>query len=238
MMYDRHENTIEGFSETSIRLQAAFINRVFGWMTAGLAVTGLVAWYLSACHADLIIKMGRGMMLILLLEFLIVIGLSSAIRSISPLTALLGFVFYAALNGVSFSVIFTAFEFNSVAATFFVTSGTFGAMGLYGWLTKRDLTGIGSLCFMGLIGIIIASLVNIFLRNALADMVVSWIGVLIFVGLTAYDTQKIKILAINAGEGNLTENESRKTAIMGALELYLDFINLFLYILRIFGRRR
>lgn len=238
MIYDHNENTTAGFDSTAIRIQTEFINRVFGWMTAGLAVTALVAWYLAAYHTSTIVKIGRGMWLIILLEILLVTGLSAAIRTISPLMALLGFIFYAALNGVTLSVIFLAFESSSIAATLFVTSGTFGAMGLYGWLTKRDLTTIGNLCFMGLLGIIIASIVNIFLHNAMADMVISWLGVLIFVGLTAYDTQKIKVLAIAAGEGEISGDDRCKFAVLGALQLYLDFINLFLYLLRIFGRRR
>ena len=238
MIYDHNENTAEGFDSTSLRIQAEFINRVFGWMTAGLAVTGLIAWYLAAYHTGAIIRMGRGAWLLLLLEFALVTGLSAAIRTIPPILALLGFLLYAALNGVTLSVIFLAFEFNSIAATFFVTSGTFGAMGLYGWLTKRDLTTMGNLCFMGLLGIIIASLVNLFLHNAMADMVISWIAVLIFVGLTAYDTQKIKVLAIAAGEGEISGDDKYKFAVLGALQLYLDFINLFLNLLRRFGRRR
>lgn len=223
---------------SAVRIQSAFINRVFGWMTAGLAVTGMTAWYLAAYHAPAIIRMGRGMLFIVLLEMAVVIGLTAAIRRISPLTALLGFLLYAALNGVTFSVIFLAYEFDSIAATFFATSGTFGAMGLFGWLTKRDLTSVGNLCFMGLVGIIIASIVNIFFRNGLAATVISWLGVLIFVGLTAYDAQKIKQLSIAAGDGAFNEDDSRKYAIIGALTLYLDFINLFLYLLRLFGRRR
>ena len=136
------------------------------------------------------------------------------------------------------SWIFLAYELGSVAHVFFVTCGTFAGMSIYGYVTRRDLSGIGSFCGMALWGLIIAGIVNIFWHNNMADFVISCIGVLIFVGLTAYDTQKIKQLALASAEGGISEEESKKYAIIGALELYLDFVNLFLYLLRLFGRRR
>ena len=228
-------------TRSASEIQSSFINRVFGWMTAGLALTGVIAYYTAAylaSHLDALRKFGKAIWIVMIVEIVLVIGLSSAVNRISAALATLGFLLYAALNGVTLSIIFLAYTNQSLAATFFVTSGTFGALGLYGWLTKRDLTTIGSLCFMGLFGLIIASLVNLFFHNDTASLVISWIGVLIFVGLTAYDTQKIKQLAIAVGDGETDEETGKKFAVVGALTLYLDFINLFLYLLRIFGRRR
>ena len=228
-------------ARSAAEIQSSFINRVFGWMTAGLALTGVIAYFTAAyleTHIEALRKFGNAILILMVIEIVLVIGLSAAVNRISAALATAGFLLYAALNGVTLSVIFLAYTSQSVAATFFVTSGTFGALGLYGWLTKRDLTSIGSLCFMGLLGLIIASIVNMFFHNNTAAMVISWIGVLVFVGLTAYDAQKIKQLAIAVGDGESDEETGSKLAVFGALTLYLDFINLFLYLLRIFGRRR
>ena len=233
--YDRAPEALE--TQNAAMSQNSFINRVFGWMTAGLALSGVVA-YAVAQNVDLFIKVQKGMIVIFILELVVVIGLSAALRSISSTMATLGFLFFAALNGLTLSVIFVAYEPESLTATFFVTSGMFGAMGLYGWMTRRDLTGVGSFCFMGLIGLIIASIVSIFVSNPALYMAISVIGVLIFVGLTAYDMQKIKLLAAAVGGGEFDSETGRKAAVIGALQLYLDFVNLFLYLLRLFGRRR
>ena len=219
-------------------LQNAFVNRVFGWMTAGLALTGFLSYYLAANFGAAIIRNSGLYIVLILLELAVVAGLSFAINKINALTALAGFLFFAALNGVTLSWIFLAYDASSIAKTFFATAGTFGAMGLYGLLTKRDLTSLGSLCFMGLIGIIIASILNMIWPNSRVGLVISIIGVLIFVGLTAYDTQKIKELALASGEGAFDEETGKKYAIFGALTLYLDFVNLFLYILRLLGNRK
>jgi len=222
-------------------IQNAFINRVFGWMTAGLALTGVIANAVASyiqSHQELMPQFSKFLLPLMIVELLLVIGLSAAVGRLSAALATGAFLLYAALNGVTLSVIFLAYTASSIATTFFITSGTFGALGLYGWLTKRDLTAIGSLCFMGLIGLIIASIVNMFFYNGTAALVISWIGVLIFVGLTAYDAQKIKRLAIAVGDGEVDDETGKKFAVIGALTLYLDFINLFLYLLRIFGRRR
>ena len=145
------------------------------------------------------------------------------------------FFLYSALTGITFSVIFVIYTSESLASTFLITAGTFGAMSFYGYVTKKDLTSIGNLCFMGLIGVIIASVVNLFFPSSFLYTVTTYIGVLVFVGLTAYDTQKIKQMGPSVQTG--TEAE-RKASIIGALRLYLDFINLFLMLLRLFGRRR
>jgi len=165
----------------------------------------------------------------------LVLILSAAISRMQSSTGILLFFLYSALNGLTLSVIFLAYTRASIANTFFVTAGTFGAMSFYGYTTQRDLTSWGSFLFMGLIGIILASVVNIFLRNEMVYWVVTYAGVLIFVGLTAYDTQKLKAMAM---AGFADEETERKTAVLGALTLYLDFINLFLMLLRIMGSRR
>lgn len=226
------------YSPGAIALQNAFVNRVFGWMTAGLALTGFIAYYLSSNYPGLIIKYHGLYTLLALLEIVVVIGLSWAVDKISAFVALIGFLFFAALNGVTLSWIFFAYDASSIAKTFFATSATFGAMGLFGYITKKDLTGVGSLCFMGLIGLIIASLLNMIWPNSRAGLVISIVGVLIFVGLIAYDTQKIKQLALAVSEGEADEETGKKYAIFGALTLYLDFVNLFLYLLRLLGNRK
>ena len=147
------------------------------------------------------------------------------------------FAFYSVLTGVMFSTIFIAYTSESIASTFFITAGTFGAMSLYGYFTKKDLSSMGKFLYMGLIGIIIASLVNLFLHSSTVMWITTYIGVLVFVGLTAYDTQKIKEMLVMQSQAGLTEN-SMKVALYGSFMLYLDFINLFLKLLRIFGRRK
>ena len=226
------------YSPGAVALQNAFVNRVFGWMTAGLALTGFIAYYISAQYGSLIFQ-HRGLYIVLiLLELAVVMGLSFAINKISAFVALLGFLFFASLNGVTLSWIFIAYDSSSIAKTFFATSATFGAMGLFGYLTKKDLTSIGSLCSMGLIGLIIVSVLNVIWPNSRVGLVISIVGILIFVGLVAYDTQKIKQLALAVSEGAVDAETGKKYAIFGALELYLDFVNLFLYILRLLGNRK
>ena len=224
-------------SQDALRIQSDFINRVFGWMTVGLAVTGFVT-YGFAQNPGWIASHPAVFLTLLGLQLLMVFTLGAAIRKISPAVAFLGFILFAVLNGITLSVIFLTYTESSIAQTFFVTSLTFGGMGLYGWVTKRDLTALGSFCIMGLYGLIIASLVNLFTRSSRFDLLLSAIGILLFVGLTAYDTQKIKRLAVGVGEGVLSETDSRRIAVLGALLLYLDFINMFLYLLRFFGRRK
>ncbi len=234
--YDRAPAAFEA-GRPAASVQAGFINRVFGWMTVGLAVTGVVA-ALVASNRDMLVRTQQMFLLFVILEFVVVIGLSAAINRISAAAATAGFLFFAVLNGATLSWIFLAYEPQSIAATFFATSGTFGAMGLIGWITRRDLSGLGGLCFMGLIGVIIASVVNMFWFNSTVSLVISILGVLIFVGLTAYDVQKIKQMAIAVEDGEIEAEAGRKFAILGALTLYLDFINLFLMLLRLFGNRR
>ena len=236
--YDRAPAALE--AEVSRGLtQSGFINRVFGWMTAGLALTGAVSYGIAHSSMSEFVLANQGTyLLLILLELGVVIGLSAAINRLSATVATLGFLLFAVLNGLTLSWIFLAYEPSSIYATFFVTSGTFGGVGLFGWLTKRDLSGIGGLCGMALWGLILATIVNIFWTNSTVSLFISYAGVAIFVGLTAWDIQKIKQLSFAVEDGDVDTELGKKLAIFGALELYLDFVNLFLYILRIFGNRR
>jgi FtsH-binding integral membrane protein len=164
-----------------------------------------------------------------------VIYLTRSINKLSRNAAIAAFLVYSVLNGLTMSVIFLVYTSNSIATTFYITAGTFAAMSFYGYTTKRDLTSIGNMAFMALIGIIIASVVNMFLQNEMMYWIISYLGVAIFVGLIAYDTQKLKEIG---SRGFVSEDNMEKTSIMGALSLYLDFVNLFLFLLRIFGNRK
>jgi len=216
--------------------ERAFVTKVFGWMTAGLMITAVIATYVAGNPAlvERIFRSGVFVALIIA-ELGLVLILSAAINKLSAPAASAMFIIYSALNGLTLSVIFLVYTTASLTSTFFITSGTFGAMFLYGWTTKRDLTGLGSLCFMALIGLILASIVNLFMASSGLYWLVTYAGVAIFVGLTAYDGQKIRLMGRALGaEGEV----ARKAAVLGALALYLDFVNLFLLLLRIFGRRR
>lgn len=217
--------------------QQRFMVRVYNWMTAGLAITGFMAFYVSNNPTMMNIIFGNPVIPIVLIiaQIGLVFWLASRVMQMSASQATGVFMLYAGLTGITFSAIFVVYTSASITSTFLVTAGTFGAMSLYGYTTRKDLTSWGSFLFMGLIGIIIASLVNIFLQNSMMSTVITYAGVLIFVGLTAYDTQKIKEMNIIGNEGT---EEDTKEAIRGALTLYLDFINLFLMLLRLMGDRR
>ena len=216
-----------------------FIRSVYNWMAIGLCLTAVVAMYVSGNEALTRLIFGNSMIFILLIvaELGLVFAISGMISKMSAGTATSLFVLYSALNGVTLSFIFLAYTQTSIVSTFFICAGTFVTCSIYGWITKRDLTSMGGFLMMGLIGIIIASLVNMFFRSPGMSMVISYIGVIVFVGLTAYDTQKLKNMALTQpvdADGAVV----RKGAILGALSLYLDFINLFLMLLRIFGQGR
>ena len=217
--------------------QQRFMVRVYNWMTAGLAITGFMAFYVSNNETIMNIIFGNPIMPIVLMiaQIGLVFWLASRVMQMSVSQATGVFILYAGLTGVTFSFIFVVYTSASITSTFLVTAGTFGAMSLYGYTTKKDLTSWGSFLFMGLIGIIIASVVNMFMQSNMMHMIITYAGVLIFVGLTAYDTQKIKEMNILGNEGT---DEDTKEAIRGALTLYLDFINLFLMLLRLMGDRR
>lgn len=215
----------------------ALMRKVFVWMTLALAITGLTAYGVATSPAilSLIFSSKVTFFGLIIAEFALVFAISGAINRLSLSTATLLFILYSVINGATLSSIFFAFSVATISKVFFITAGTFGAMALVGYTTKTDLTSMGKLLFMALLGIIIASVVNIFVASSGLDLILSYVGVLVFVGLTAYDTQKIKQMcqaAPDAGES------AQKLALIGALSLYLDFINLFLYLLRIFGNNR
>jgi uncharacterized protein len=253
--FDRNLATARaGYRTDQVAIDAglrAYMIRIYNYMTVGVGLTGVVAWLaFQAAGGDAITITGNGMsgltpfgqavfasplMWVLILAPLgLVFALSYGINRLAAGTALMLFFLYAGLLGLSLGSIFIAYTGQSIAQVFAVSAATFGAMSLWGYTTKRDLTSFGSFLFMGLIGIVIASLVNIFLASSGLSWVISVLGVLIFVGLTAYDTQRFKDMYNVNDDGTVT---GRK-AVMGALSLYLDFINLFLMLLRLFGDRR
>ena len=214
-----------------------FLAKVFNWMAIGLAVTGGVAFLTAESGMARTLVASPLFFVLVLAELGMVFYLSARIEKLQPGTATGLFLGYSILNGLTLSTIFLAYTHTSIAGTFLVTAGMFGAMAVYGMVTKRDLSGMGSFMFMGLIGILLASVVNIFLKSSVLYWAISAIGVLVFVGLTAYDVQKIK----NIGEEGIMQQGDaaiRKGSIIGALALYLDFINLFLMLLRFFGGSR
>lgn len=212
---------------------SAFIRSVYAWMFSGLALTALAAAWVYVSPAMQAIVFSGVMWVLIIAELGLVFWLSLRIQKMSPAAAASAFMVYSLLNGFTLSAVLFVYTGAAVFQAFAVTAGTFGAMSIYGLVTKKNLTSWGSFFFMGLIGIILASVVNVFLRSSALDMAVSVIGVFVFVGLTAYDTQKLKSYAL-AAEGERVTN----FAVIGALALYLDFINLFLMILRLMGGRR
>ncbi|KPJ74989.1 MAG: hypothetical protein AMJ54_16130 [Deltaproteobacteria bacterium SG8_13] len=217
----------------------SFVRSVYNWMAIGLSITGVVAFYVA--NNPTLLQLIYGNPIVQIGLFIGTLGMvfyiSARIQKIQASTATGLFVLYSALMGAMLSFVFVLYTQTSIASTFFVCAATFVAVSIYGYTTKKDLTSLGSFMFMGLIGIIIASVVNIFLRSPAMHMIISYIGVIVFVGLTAYDTQHIKNMALTQPAG-LDGAVIRKGAIMGALKLYLDFINLFLMLLRIMGDRR
>ena len=216
-----------------------FIRSVYNWMAIGLGLTGFIAFYVSNSPSMIKLIYGNQVLFFGLIigELALVFYLSARVQKIQASTATALFILYAALNGATLSFIFLIYTSSSITSTFFICAATFVSCSIYGMVTKRDLTSLGGFMAMGLIGIIIASVVNMFIRSSGMSMIISYIGVFVFVGLTAYDTQKLKRMAITQPAG-LEAGVVRKGAIMGALALYLDFINLFLMLLRILGDRR
>lgn len=238
-MYNEQDYIRTGVPDmvSAAALQNAFINRVYGWMCAALALTGGVAWFTAQNPAMIQFIFQRGFFWVLIVAtFLIVVGLSAMINRISASAATAAFVVYSAMEGLLFSSIFVAYTGSSIATTFFATSLTFGATSLVGYLIKADLSGFGRFLLFGLIGFLIGSVINIFWANSGFDVFLTYAGIFLFAGLAAYDTQKIKMMSLNVGD--MAREDGRKLAVVGALMLYLDFINLFLLLLRIFGGRR
>ena len=214
-----------------------FLARVYQMMALGLGVTGLVALLIASSPAAVeYIVANRGVMMLLFVAQLVtVFAFTGLLNRVSAGVAGVMFFGYAALSGVTFSMIFLVYTSASIAGTFFITAGAFAGLSAYGYLTKRSLDGMGSFLFMGLIGLVLASIVNIFLGSPAIYWLTTFMGVIVFTGLAAYDTAKLKQLAATA---DVSGEQGRKLALRGALMLYLDFINLFLMLLRIFGGRR
>ncbi|MFO7930584.1 MAG: Bax inhibitor-1/YccA family protein [Thermodesulfobacteriota bacterium] len=230
--------TVRPTERAQVRVNS-FIRSVYNWMAVGLALTGGVAYF--AAHNSTLNQLIYGAPMVffglIIAELAMVFYLSARIQKIQASTATGLFLLYAGINGLTLSFIFLVYTKTSIASVFFICAATFVACSIYGMTTKRDLTSWGNFLFMGLIGIIIASVVNLFIQSTAMMTIISYVGVLVFVGLTAYDTQKLKNMALTQPEG-LEAGVIRKGAIMGALTLYLDFINLLIMLLYIFGERK
>ncbi len=215
----------------------ALIRKVYTWMALALAITGVTAYGVSISPNLLTLIFGSKAVFfgLIIAELAMVILLTARLHKLSLTSATLMFVAYSVLNGVTLASIFIVYTMSSIASTFFICAATFGVMSAYGALTKTDLSSMGKLMFMALIGLIIATVVNLFVGSSTLNLIVSYVGVLVFVGLTAWDTQKIKMML---SEADYMDESAQKIALIGALSLYLDFVNLFLYLLRIFGARR
>ena len=221
-------------STTGTSVLSMVMRKVYGRMFLALVVTALTSLYVASSPAILSVVLGNRAVFfgLMIAELAVVFVVSGMLNKLSTTTATLLFYLYAVLNGVVFSSIFVVYDLGSIAYTFFITAGVFGAMSVYGMVTKNDMTKFGSYCIMGLFGLIIASVVNIFVANSTLDWIISLFGVALFIGLTAWDTQMIMNAAYVTDP-----SQTGKLATIGALSLYLDFINLFLYLLRIFGGR-
>lgn len=231
------ENT-RTVASASTSVASIFMRQVYQWMTAGLAVTAGTAWFVAGTPAiqQAIFSSSWIFIALIVAQLGLVFALSAAVQKMSSAAATGVFLLYSALTGLTLSSIFIVYPVGSITNAFAVTAGTFLAMSVYGTVTKRDLTAMGSFLMMGLFGIIIAMVVNLFLKSTMMDFIISCVGVLVFTGLTAYDTQKLKEFGANAPLGDATA--VRRGVILGALTLYLDFINLFLMMLRLFGGNR
>ena len=236
MEYNNYYDKGQTLAQSSVF--AVLMRNVYIWMTCGLAMTALTAMIVGRNENWVYTLATSGMYWgLLIAEVVLVIFLSARINKLSFATAGLMFAAYAILNGVTMSIIMLAYTAESIAQAFFVTAGTFGGMSLVGLFIKKDLSAMGRTLMMALIGLIIATIVNIFWQNSMMASILNYAGVIIFVALTAYDTQKIKVMLQQAQHAGLND-QTNKLALMGSLTLYLDFINLFLYILRLFGNRK
>jgi len=215
---------------------SAFFRKVYAYMAGGLFATGVTATAVASSETLVSMILSNRIVFygLLIAEVIMVLAFSKVVERLSTTAAAAFFFAYAVLNGLTLSIIFMVYTASSIGSTFFVTGGTFAALSAYGYVTKRDLTGVGNFAMMGLIGLIIASIVNIFLNSPMMYWLTTFVGVIVFTALTAYDTQKLRQFALSSA----SPEQQNKVALQGALMLYLDFINLFLYLLRIFGRRR
>ena len=239
MNYNDYEMDV-AFRERELQASAALpvlMRKVYVWMTLALAITGFTAYAVASTPnlQEIVLLNSWVMWGLIIAEFALVMGISWGINRLSLTTATLLFILYSVINGATLSVIFVAYSIGTISKVFFITAGTFAVMAFFGYVTKTDLSKLGKIMFMALIGIIIATIVNIFTKSEGLAMILNYLGVLVFVGLTAYDSQKIKQMMMAAPDAG---EVAQKMALLGALSLYLDFINLFLYLLRIFGARR
>ncbi len=227
---------VEEYPTSAIaQIQAEFMNKVYAWMAGGLGLTALTAWYVASNESLLASLVSSGLMWLLFIgELILVFSLSARIYKMQRTTAAGLFLLYALLNGLTLAPIVLVYTAESIQETFAVAAAMFAALSVFGYFTKKSLSAIGSFLFMGLIGLILASFLNIFFGSSALRFAITVIGVVIFAGLTAWDTQKLKEMAVSQME---SEEIAAKGAIMGALALYLDFINLFLFLLRLFGDR-
>lgn len=235
MYFNNNERYARPFEEA--RSFPVLIQRVYTWMALALAITGFTAFGVANSPEVLSIIFGNKIVFwgLIIAELAMVFCMSGLLHKISMTTAALLFIGYSVINGVTLSSIFLVYTMQSIGQVFFITAGTFGAMAVIGYTTKTDLTSFGKIMFMALIGIIIASVVNWFMHSSGLQTIISYVGVLIFVGLTAYDSQKIKQMLQDA---DYMDEGAQKLALIGALTLYLDFINLFIHLLQILGSRR
>lgn len=239
-MEDKKLNYWDLSAERQMEVSEAFpvlMRKVYVWMTLALLITGMTAYYVATNEVILTAILTNKVLFfgLLIAELVLVIAVSAAINRLSLMMATLMFILYSVINGATMSVIFLIYQATSIATVFFITAGTFGAMAAIGYTTKKDLSSMGRILFMGLIGLVIATVVNLFIKSDTMTLILSYIGVIVFVGLTAWDSQKIKQMLMQAPD---VDEASQKVALLGSLELYLDFVNLFLYLLRIFGKRR
>ena len=233
------ERTINVLSPSQQMAVSRFMSKTYGWMTVGLGFTSLISYLIVTSESALAYMMANPWIIntSIFVEFAVVLALTFLSRRISAPMALMGFLFYSALNGVVFSIIFLAYTATSITQVFLITTGMFAGLAVYGTVTKKDLTGVGSFVGMGLWGLIIVGLMNMFVRSDALSLGLSVAGVVIFTGLTAWDAQRLKMIAYQSVTAG-SEAEADKGAIYGALTLYLNFINLFLSLLRLFGTRR
>lgn len=233
----QNHNLSYAMDQSQVQLRVGtFVRSVYNWMAIGLALTGLVAYFVA--HTPVLFSIAmKAFFLFAIAELVLVFALSARIGKMQPSTATTLFTGYAILNGVTLSAIFIIYANALIASTFFICALMFAGLSIFGWVTKKDLTGVGNFLFMGLIGILIASVVNIFIQSSGMQMIISYIGVLVFAGLTAYDTQTIKHMALSQPAGT-SAGVVRKGAIIGALKLYLDFILMFQFLLTILGGSR
>ena len=212
------------------------MRKVYVWMTLALVITGMTAYGVASSPGILQMMFSNTAVfwVLVIAEIALVVGVSAAINRLSLATATLMFIIYSVINGALLSPIFLVYTSSCISTVFFITAGTFASMAVVGYTTKTDLSSMGKYLLMALIGMIIATIVNVFIKSEGMTLILSYIGVLVFVGLTAYDSQKIKQMLLQAPDAS---EASQKLALLGALSLYLDFINLFIYLLRIFGKR-